>query len=259
MEDLYAVSNDIGIASRGSSSTLIDDTRHWQDDILKGALLRIEKKRQVYERIILSNTYNTITFSPLPTGVEVKRGDRWSISRLLRGTATLLQFSDGTLITNPRFSKKIYDGYGFSISHRFEGVASDGVAEVYFENPSGSERTVFIIAIECTSFAQGWVDVYRDALVTSSGTELTPVNLNQGSTNTSVVDVEYGGTYDISEAQLVHNTVVPGGSRQRAIGSLAEVGETVVIPAEYSLLIRFTNKSASAADMSIRIVWWEEA
>jgi len=86
VEGLYAVSNDIGIASRGSSTTLIDDTRHWQDNILRGALLRIEKKQQVYERIILSNTYNTITFSPLPTGVEVERGDRWSISIVVRGT-----------------------------------------------------------------------------------------------------------------------------------------------------------------------------
>jgi len=176
----------------------------------------------------------------------------------LRGTATLLQFSDGTLIVNPRFSKKIYDGYGFSISHRFEDIAADGVAEVYFENPSGSNRTIFMIAIECTSLGQGWVDLYRDASVTSSGTKLTPVNLNQESTNTSAVEVEYDGTYDISEAQLVHNTVVPGGSRIRAVGGFAEVGEAVIIPAKYSLLVRFTNKSASATDMSIRIIWWEE-
>jgi len=50
MQQPYAVSNDIGIASRGSSGTLIDDTRHWQDNILRGALLRIEKEEQVYER-----------------------------------------------------------------------------------------------------------------------------------------------------------------------------------------------------------------
>jgi len=86
MQQPYAVSNDIGIASRGSSGTLIDDTRHWQDNILRGALLRIEKEEQVYERIVLSNTYNTVTFSPLPPGVEVKRGDRWSISIVVRAT-----------------------------------------------------------------------------------------------------------------------------------------------------------------------------
>jgi len=171
---------------------------------------------------------------------------------------TPLQFTDGTLITNWRFFQKIYQGYGFSISYRFEDVAADGVVEVYFENPSGSTITVFIIVIECTSLAQGWIDLYRDASVTSSGTELTPVNLNQESTNTSEANVEYGGTYDISGAQLVHNTIAPGGTKKEAVGGLAEVGETVIIPAGYSLLVRFTNKSAAATDMSIRVVWWEE-
>jgi len=169
-----------------------------------------------------------------------------------------LQFVDGTLITNIRFFKKIYDGYGFSISHRFENIGADAAVEVYFENPSASGKTAFIVAIECGSFGQAYIDLYRDVSVTSSGTSLTPVNLNQGSTNTSVVDVEYGGTYDISGAELVHNTVLPGGSKVRAIGDLAEVGESVVIPEEYSFLVRLINKSAAATDMSMRIIWWEE-
>jgi len=169
-----------------------------------------------------------------------------------------LQFVDGTLIVNERFFKKIYDGYGFSISHRFEDIAADATVEVYLENPSGSGRTVFIMAIECSSFAQGWIDVYRGASVTSAGTGLTAVNLNLGSTNASVVDAEYGGTYDVSGAELVHNTVLPGGARVRAVGELAEVGESVVTPEDYSLLVRITNKGATASDMSIRIMWWEE-
>jgi len=86
MQQPYPVSGDVGIASRGSNNTLVDDSRHWQDDILRGGLLRIEKEQQVYERIVLSNTYNTITFSALPPGVEVKRGDRWSVSIVVRGT-----------------------------------------------------------------------------------------------------------------------------------------------------------------------------
>jgi len=169
-----------------------------------------------------------------------------------------LQFIDGTQITNPRFFERIYNGYGFSISYRFENVAADGTADVYFENPSGSGVTVFLIAVECTSLAQGWIDLYRDATVTSSGTELTPVNLNQESDIVSGVSVEYGGTYDISGATLVHNTVIPGGTKKEAVGTYAEVGESVVIPEAYSLLVRFTNKSASATDMSIRFIWWEE-
>jgi len=57
---------------------------------------------------------------------------------------------------------------------------------------------------------------------------------------------------------LVHNSVCPGGSRVQATGGAAEVGETVVIPESFNFLVKVTNKSASATDLSIRILWWEE-
>lgn len=68
------------------------------------------------------------------------------------------QFLDGTQIFNPRFFYKIYEGYSFVVSHRFESVASDAA----------------------------------------------------------------------------------------------------VIPEGFNFLVKVTNKSAAAADLSIRILWWEE-
>lgn len=169
---------------------------------------------------------------------------------------TLLQFADGTLLVNSRFMKKIYEGYGFSVSHRFESVGSGSNIDVYFENPADSGREVFLIVIEVVSFAQAWVDIYRGNSITTSGTKITPVNLNFASNNSSVCNVEYGGTY--STGTRVHNTVCPGGSHIRAIGGAVEVGETVVIPEDFNFLIRVTNKSASTTDLSIRILWFEE-
>jgi len=169
---------------------------------------------------------------------------------------TLLTFLDRTLIVSPGFFYKIYEGKGFSISHRFEGVASDASADVYFENPSGSGRTAYIIAVEIISLAQAWVDIYRGVTVSTPGTQITPVNLNFSSNNASVVKVEYGGAY--TGGARVHSTVCPGGSHIRAIGGAVEVGESVVIPEDNNFLVRVTNKSASATDLSIRIIWWEE-
>jgi len=172
----------------------------------------------------------------------------------------ILRFLDGTIIITPRYFYKIYTGYAFSVSKRFTSVAADGVVEMYFENPSNSGRDIYVAIIECVSFAQGWIDVYRNVNITSSGTSLTPINLNFKSTNLSVVNVEYGGTYDISGAQLVHETVVSGGNRIQAIGGASEIGESVIIPSNggENFLVRFINKSGSAADMSIRALWWEE-
>ena len=168
----------------------------------------------------------------------------------------MLQFLDGTAIFNPRFFYKIHEGYGFGVSRRFEGVGADAYVDLYFENPSGSGREVFIIVIEVVSFAQAYVDIYKDNTKTAAGTPLTPVNLNFEKSVNSVVNVEYGGSYTLGS--LVSNTVCPGGSRIRATGGATEVGECIIIPPDFNFLVRVTNKSASATDLSIRIIWWEE-
>ena len=168
----------------------------------------------------------------------------------------LLQFRDRTIIVQPRLFYKIYEGKAYSVSHRYEGVASDAYVDMYFENPSGSGKKVYVAIIEVVTFAQAWVDIYRNVSVTSEGTQLTPVNLNLGSNNQSVAKVMYGGTYSVGTPAL--NTVCPGGSLIRAIGGATEVGETAIIPEGKNILVRVTNKSGSASDLSIRIIWWED-
>jgi hypothetical protein len=167
----------------------------------------------------------------------------------------ILQFLDGTQIFNPRFFYKTYEGYGFAISHRFESVASDASINLYFENPSGSGKKVFVVVIDVISFAQAWVDVYR-GVTPSGGTAITPVNLNFSKAISSIANVKHGVTY--SGGTLVHNSVCPGGSKVQATGGVAEVGETVVIPEGFNFLVKVTNKSTGATDLSIRVVWWEE-
>jgi len=168
-----------------------------------------------------------------------------------------LQFIDKTLITNPRFFYKTYQGYAFSVSHRFEDVAADSSVYLYFENPAASGRQVFLVAIEVITTGQARVDVYRDNTVNVAGTSLTPINLNFESAINSIVNAEYGGTY--TEGDLTVNAAAPGGTKVRAIGSATEIGETAIIPSDFNFLVKVTNKSAGAADISMRIIWWEEA
>ena len=168
-----------------------------------------------------------------------------------------LQFVDGTILIDSRFLKKIYEGYGFSVAHRWEGVSSSGSFEVFFENPNDSGMTVFVLLLEAISTGQAWIDVYRNNAVTASGTAMGISNVNFGSANESVVNLEYDGTYTIGD--LVHSTVVPGGSLVRAVGGSTEFGESVVIPEGGNFIVKVTNKSASSEDMSLRLLWWEES
>ena len=164
--------------------------------------------------------------------------------------------SDGALITSRQLWQKIVDGKAFSVSHRFTNIASNAEAVMVFNNPSESDRTAYIVIIEVVTMAQAWVDIYRDNIITDIGTAITPMNLNLGSNNTSVMQVGYNGAY--VEGTLALNTVCPGGTRVRAIGGATEVGESVVIPPGKNMLVKVTNKSGSAQDLSIRILWWED-
>jgi len=168
----------------------------------------------------------------------------------------ILQFLDGTQIVNPRFFYKVYEGYGFAVGHRFPGVGAGSSVDLYFENPSGSGRRVYIVTVEVTSLAQAWIDIYRGNTVTAPGTALTPVNLNFEKNIPSIVNAEYGGTYGLGT--LTFDDVCPGGSKKQAVGGAAEVGETAIIPPGYNFLVRVTNKSAAATDLAVRILWWEE-
>jgi len=168
----------------------------------------------------------------------------------------LLQFVDGTLLMNPRFFKKVYDGYGFVVSHRFESVSSDAQVQVLLENPSGSGRTVYLVLIEVVSTGQGHVNVHVNNTVSTSGTSLTPQNLRIGSSITPVANVEYGGSYTVGDTY--QQTVLPGGSGVRAVGSIYGLGESVIIPEGNNILVTVTNKSSSSEDFSVKILWWEE-
>lgn len=156
----------------------------------------------------------------------------------------------------PHFRSKVLKGVAFIVSHRFEGVAGGGTAELYFENPEGSGKTLHLIVVEVDATGQGYIDIYRDNTVSASGTSLTPVNLNHTKSTTSVVKAEYGGTYTPNE--LIRNIVHPGGYGVRAVGNMSELGEEIIMPEGDNILVVFTNSTASDEDVSIEILWWEE-
>ena len=166
-----------------------------------------------------------------------------------------LQLAAGAITTITPLATKILAGRAFSASQIFESVSSGSSVVVSFTNPEGSGKTVSIVAIEVASFGQAHIRVYRNPTV-SGGTPVTTINLNMASDNTPVCSVLHSVSW--SGGELAHQTVLPGGSHIRAVGNLAEVGESVIIPPNYSILVELTNKSASAVDASIRFIWTEE-
>jgi len=159
------------------------------------------------------------------------------------------------VINNPIFSKVI-DGKVFKIAHRFEDIADATTVYLYFQNPSNSGRIFTLATVEVVSQGQGRIDISKSFTVDSAGTDITPINLNFGSNETSKASVKHGGSYSNITQHL--SIAVPGGTSIRAFGALSEVGEFTLMPADSEILIQFTNTSASTIDCSVMMIWVED-
>lgn len=168
----------------------------------------------------------------------------------------LLQHPDGTVVVYQRFFEKIREGYGFYTSKRWEGVATGDSVDVYFENPANSGRDVYLVIIDIIGTNALHADFYHDNVVVTPSTTMPRYNLNFKSTITSVFYFEYGGSYTLGD--LVHQVLIPRGPGARAVGGATEVGEAVIIPPDHNFVLRMTNAGATAQDIAMRAIWWEE-
>ena len=160
------------------------------------------------------------------------------------------------VISKPWFHEKIKQGRAFSVSRRYTGISNDDTIYMMFENPSDSDVIAYIAAVEVIPDGKSYVDAYRDFEVTAAGELQQPVNERLSSGNTAKCKVYYGGEYSVGSK--VHETIAYGGKRNNAVGSLVEIGESVVIDPGYRVLFAITNKSGATIDMSIRIIWCED-
>jgi len=168
---------------------------------------------------------------------------------------SILMMEDGTQINLPRFYKKVSEGYGFAISKRFNTIGGGETITFFFQNPSNSGRIGNIINVEVVGGAELGVDIYVNNTLNSGGTTLNVLNLRPSSTVQNSLIVEYGGDY--TEGSLIYNMVVPGGSKQFAIGGAISLGEAVILDPGVNFLMDIINFGTDCS-ASARIVWWEE-
>ena len=147
------------------------------------------------------------------------------------------------------------EGSVFQVSKRWLDVSSDNTVSMLIENLDDNDVNAYILAIEIVSTGEFAIDIYHDVTVASYGTELYPQNLNLANGTQSTIKVYTDGSY--SGGTRFIETVSPGGSGQKAFGSLAEVGEMLILSPGHNMLIVGTNMSSAAEHMSIRCLWWE--
>ncbi len=169
----------------------------------------------------------------------------------------LLQFDDGTVIIDERQLKKVCDGYKFTAGYRFTSVGSGDEVNIILNVPANSNRRIFFLAFEISSFAQAHINIYFDVEF-NGGSPIKIINLNRAKEGiiNSKAQVFHSATYTSSEylIPLVHT----GGTKQFATGGLSELSGAAILESENNILIAVINKSTSTQDISLRLVWWEE-
>jgi len=165
---------DGGTATGGSSTTVVDTSKAWEVDALKGLAVRIVIEPEVYksgkleyiqeypyyESQITSNTATTITFAPaLPAGITVSAGDKyaygagdftgwrlWAENNIDGHLGRMAGFSNGVMQFYMGSDGKLYAGMGtvvidengVSISGKYlKFTDSNGENSVYIWNDVG--------------------------------------------------------------------------------------------------------------------------
>ena len=169
---------------------------------------------------------------------------------------TPLQMEDGTLIYMTRLYNKIWQGYGFAGYYIYSDVGADEYANFLLINPENSGRIINLVITEVGTLARARMYSYKNVENISGGTSINIINLNFGSNITSIAQLLANPTYTGGTALV--SKVIGGGYSVRAIGTVSEFGEAIIIPPGYNLLIRVQNKNTSASDISIGAIWWEE-
>lgn len=86
LSQFLAVSDDIGIATGGTNTTVVDANKDWPVDYWKNSTVYIFKPLglgtwMTYVRSCTTNTPTILTINPLPVGITVAAGDRYAIKR----------------------------------------------------------------------------------------------------------------------------------------------------------------------------------
>jgi hypothetical protein len=68
---VFSDADDGGISSGGSTSSLVDNTKYWNPGVWVGALLIISIDKQIYFTNVVSNTGQTLFFTPFPSTVKI--------------------------------------------------------------------------------------------------------------------------------------------------------------------------------------------
>lgn len=145
-------------------------------------------------------------------------------------------------------------GAYYSASRYVEGVSSDGTIDILIITPSSVIESA-LLGGDVQAGGDAKLEVYAQPTVSSNGTALSILQVNQTSSNTPNVSAYHTPTVS-NTGTLVFETFVPGGKGGVSVGSGGPFQRLNAAP-DKKFLLRLINKAASAETMCVNMNWIE--
>jgi hypothetical protein len=169
-----------------------------------------------------------------------------------------------SLTTITHEHSKVHQGKYYNTGHYFSAVADNGTALVLIKLSASYENHT-MVAVGNGGSAR--LDVYENPSLSGDGTPVNIENHNRTKALTSPAAVSSSTAFHtptLSGSPLGYGTqlspglVLPGGTKDKGGGALSEnAGEQWVFAPSNNYLIKVTNLSGSAQDISIDVSYYE--
>lgn len=156
-------------------------------------------------------------------------------------------------ITVPHY--EIHEGDTFQSSYKSPNaspVADDGTIELLITTAAKTAHIVFDVA--CGGDAE--LVVIEAPTVNDPGTPLVEHNMNRASGTAATVTAAHTPT--VVGGTTIHNSFIPGGTKQQAQGGRLRVDTEWIFKTSTAYLIRGINRAGAAQPMSAGAQWYEE-
>jgi len=148
---------------------------------------------------------------------------------------------------------EIHEGETYICSHYYPLVADDANADLRITLGSNKELH---ITITVAVAGDGEILFYEGTNYNVAGTNVLIYNRDRTSSNTSNATCRYTPTVNVLGTELFHGYAL-GGTKKEAIGSVRRTSQEWIFKKSEDYLVRFTNRSGGAIDVSIEVEWYE--
>lgn len=147
----------------------------------------------------------------------------------------------------------IHEGKNFIASHFFSNLADQAIA--LFRILVGANKELHA-TLSVSAQGMGKFRIAEGTTYSNNGTAVTIYDKNRTTANTSDALCYHTPTVDAA-APKIYDCFVPGGSKQRAIGSVRTNGEEWILKKSTDYLFLFVNYGGANMDASMEIEFYE--